>query len=306
MRGPRASLERFSPIGWSEVDRLLGESARTLGRKVPRRSGRTRPLDGFVFALTVPRWAAELAGARLSEATLRRLQLLQAHLLVFFLVYDPLLDGDARAEANPAEMLPLLLALDRGLAAFFSPEDPFWVAYRALVQEQLESARWEIASRGRPSPRFGPALLRSLGRKLSLLRWPAFAVAGLAGRPELAAPLDRAFDRFYRVLQLLDDVTDVERDRAKGQVNAVASAMAELPRRVPFELGSAVGTARVCAAARAELAKIRRELAVPEGRFARVCAYLDERCRSTQLQASVVASHLVTKDVCDRIVSGLS
>jgi hypothetical protein len=122
----------------------------------------------------------------------------------------------------------------------------------------------------------------------------------------MAKPLDRIFDRFYRVLQLCDDVTDVETDRAKGQINAVVAAMAELPRRVSPELGVAIGTARVSAAARAELKKIRRELRGPAGRFALACEYLDDRCRKTEEGAQVLAGHLVAKDVCDRVVSALA
>jgi hypothetical protein len=300
------SLRRFSPIGWGEVDRLLDESAKALGRKVPRLRGRARRLGGFILALTVPHWANELTGAKLSGKVLRELQLLQAHLLLFALVYDPILDGNARARTNPGEMIPLLLEVHCGLSAFFAVGDAFWPDYRSLTRQQLESSRWEIAGRCRPAPRFDRDLIGSLGLKASLLRWPAFAVARLAGRPEMAKSLDRIFDRFYRVLQLLDDLTDVETDRAKGQINAVLAAMGELPRSMSPELRAAIGTARVCAAARAELRKVKRELRGPAGRFALACEYLDDRCRESEQRASVLAGHLVAKDVCDRVVSALA
>ncbi|HXN56583.1 MAG TPA: hypothetical protein VN874_09960 [Myxococcales bacterium] len=256
--------------------------------------------------MTVPHWASELAGAKLSGKVLRELQLLQAHLLTFFLIYDPVLDGDARARTNPGEMLPLLLELHCGLSSFFDAGDAFWLDYRRLVRQQFESSRWEIAGRGRPAPRFDAALIRSLGLKLSLLRWPAYAVARIAGRPDMAALMDRIFDRFYRVLQLLDDVTDLETDRAKGQINAVVAAMAALPRRVSPDLAVAIGTARACAAARVELRKIRRELRGPAGRFALACEYLDDCCRKSEQKASVLAGHLVAKDVCDHAISALA
>jgi hypothetical protein len=300
------TLGRFSPLGWDEIDRLLDTSAKALNRKVPRLRGRARRLGGFTLALTVPHWANELTGAKLSGKVLRELQLLQARLLIFALVYDPILDGGARAGANPGEMIPLLLEVHCGLSAIFAAGDAFWPDYRRLTRQQLESSRWEMAGRCRPAPRFDTGLIRSLGLKASLLRWPAFAVARLAGRPEMARPLDRIFDRFYRVLQLLDDVTDLETDRAKGQINAVLAAMAALPRRVSPDLAVAIGTARVCAAARAELRKIRRELRGPAGRFALACEYLDDCCRKSEQKASVLAGHLVAKDVCDHALSALA
>jgi hypothetical protein len=298
-------LARFSPVGWNELDRLLVESARAVGRKARRLPGRVRTLGGFTLALTVPHWASELTGAKLSGKVLRELQLLQAHLLSFAVVYDKVLDGDARAQTNPGEMIPLLLELHCGLSKFFPAGDAFWLDYRRLVNEQLKSARWEIAGRGRPAPSFDADLVRWLGLKLALLRWPAFAIARLAGRPEMAKPLDRVFDRFYRVLQLCDDMTDVETDRAKGQINAVVAVMAELRRRASPEMAAAIATARVCAAARAELKKIRRELPGPAGRFGLACQFLDDRCRKTEEGASLLASHLVARDICDRVVSAL-
>jgi hypothetical protein len=137
----------------------------------------------------------------LSKQVVGDLQGIQERLLSFSEVYDPFLDRDVSRWTNPGELIALLTDVQLGLARYFEARHPFWRHYRALVDQQVESARWEMAGRGGSLPPFDVALVRALGRKLSLLRWPAWAVPWLAGKAAQAARLDRVFDRFFRVLQ---------------------------------------------------------------------------------------------------------
>ena len=105
-------------------------------------------------------------------------------------------------------------------------------------------------------------------------------------------------------MQLLDDITDIEKDRQSGQVNAVLCAAAAAPQDGRPQLAVAVGVAKVCAAARAELARIRQR--VPAGGFARVCADLDQSCSSAEEQAGKLAAYCVTASALDRVVAALA
>ena len=273
-------------------------------RPAGRHPALPRPLEGSAVALAVPRWANELGGGKLPGKTVRELEAVQRRLLQFFCVFDPLLDRDGSPAANPAEIIPLLGGFHLGLSSFFDAHHAFWRDHRKLVVQQIESAHWEIVCRTRAPPAFDESLVRALGRKLSLLRWPASAVAWLTGQPEAARSLDRIFDRLFRILQLLDDITDIEKDRQSGQVNAVLCAAAAAPQDGRPQLAVAVGVAKVCAAARAELARIRQR--VPAGGFARVCADLDQSCSSAEEQAGKLAAYCVTASALDRVVAALA
>ena len=149
------------------------------------------------------------------------MEVVQAHLLAWGVLRDGAIDGP-RGRAETPDLLPLLFEAHAKLSDIFQARDPFWNDYRRLVRQQAESDRWEIAASTRAG--FGPLLIRRLGRKAALGRWPAAAVARRLGCPRLAAPIDLAFEDLLAALQLVDDVTDAEEDAAAGQVNAVLVA----------------------------------------------------------------------------------
>ena len=169
---------------------LLGRiEGRVKSVPAPRRRA-PHPTEGSAFARAVPRWANDLTGGKLPDEVVSELERVQARLLSFSAVYDRFLDRDASRWTNPGELIALLTEVQIGLASFFDARHPFWRDYRALVRQQVESARWEITGRGHRPPRFDAALVRALGRKLSLLRWPASAVPRLAGKPAEIARLE--------------------------------------------------------------------------------------------------------------------
>ena len=271
----------------------------------PRRRA-PHPTEGSAFARAVPRWANDLTGGELSDEIVSELERVQAQLLSFSAVYDRFLDRDASRWTNPGELIALLTEVQIGLASFFDARHPFWRDYRALVRQQVESARWEITGRGHRPPRFDAALVRALGRKLSLLRWPASAVPRLAGQPAEIARLDRLFDRFFRVLQLLDDMTDIDRDRQDGQINAVLCAATPLPGQERPELSVALGIARVCQVARADLGLILRRARGRCEELANVCVELDGSCRRAEEHAGRLAAYCLTASALDRVVAALA
>lgn len=242
-------MPELFPLRWPRLRLTL--------REVHRRAGKAgapaKPFSGRALVLLFPDWAAEQAGARVP---LQELRAIQARVLAAVLVRDEWLDkgGDG------SRVAPLLTEAERRLARLFLEGHPFWRQWRRLLRAQAASARWERSARPR---RFDAGLVRALGGKAALLRWPAHAVAHLAGRPGQAGRLESMFSRFLGVLQLFDDLADVEEDERSGQINAAL---------VADRAGTPLAGLMVLAAAREELASLRREA---RGSFAAVCARLE-------------------------------
>ena len=231
---------------------------------------------GFGLTLSLVPWLDGLLGSPASAGELRELLAIQALAFAWLQNVDDVVDGQQQAGAVDAART-LALAEAR-LAALFPRRAPFWTAWRRLLATQRASWRWEAASRKRPRLRFDRALLRKLGDKAALLRWPAWALAELAGRPGRARPLDAASARVITAAILLDDLGDFEEDYDRRQVNAVLCAGRVSSRDdLLFFPAAARGAFGVCAAAIAELEPIRR--AFPGTRFANACGQLQERFR---------------------------
>lgn len=260
-------------------------------------------IDGRTLALNAPDFMNEICGRPLSRQTVRGLMIAQAQLLSFCDLHDALLDGER--EVSPTELIPPLRESLRQLCSFFPSRDPFWNDFGRLIHQQMESTRWELLGKGRIQQRYGPSLLRALGRKLSLWRWPAAAVARLASMGGKVAFLDDILERFYRALQLLDDVTDVETDRTSGQTNAVlaATAMASI-RRMARQVSTPAAMVVVLGAARAELFQILQH-APPGGRFARVCDLLAVGCAGALDAVQKLTALRFAEDLCGRTVAAL-
>lgn len=255
-------------------------------------------LSAAAAALRAPRWLAEVAGG-LPRPVLRKLENAQLLLLWSVLLHDALLDRPEQARFTAWDAAALQARAQQLLASLFAPADPFWRGFARLLREQAASARWEQRMRGKRPP-FDAQLLRSLGSKAGLLRWPAFAVSRLShGRGELgreralpggraAGPLDRLLQRLFIAHQLLDDLLDVDQDKASGQPNAVLAAQGTLEKD-PFERERQRAAARrlVCAAARGQLRAMARALPAGSGlarhcrRLLRSCDELDERTGQT-------------------------
>jgi hypothetical protein len=207
-------------------------------------------LAGMLFV----RWAEESCGGRLSRAERGKMESVQAHLLAWGVLRDRIADGDTGVRDHEADLLPLFSAVHERLARLFAPRSRFWTQYRRLVRQQAIADRWE---RTPPtSVRFGPELIRRLGRKTALGRWPAAAVAERLGRAEMARRIDRDLDEILAALQLFDDVADAEEDAKAGQINAVLSAAP--PEKSGLELHARIvrGIPPVCAAARTRLRRL--------------------------------------------------
>jgi len=297
------AARRLAVIAWAtQANGLLpirGAEVAALLRRVPfgaKLAGRDDLdcIDGFALTLSVPYWLNEALGGKVAAPLVTEIQLIEAHLLVYLQFLDDELDRQTQMGAGDSQA-PLDAARER-LLRLFERSDPFWATYAALADEQRASARWEIESRFAPSPPFDDELFRRLANKAALLRWPAAALARLAGRPEDASRLDDLFGRLLGVFLLLDDLEDFEEDAGRGQINAVLCA-GGVRSRDPLHFYASVlrGTAAVCAKGRRELAALRR--ACPQGSFQRTCEYLEQgfadrenavprRCRAR------IASHL--------------
>jgi len=264
------------PVGNAEAAALL--------RRVPfgealATEGATDDLNGYTLVLSLPRLLNELLGNVVAGSVIEELQLIEAHLLIHLQFLDDDLDGQSQmGPGDPA--VPLHAALQR-LANLFGPDDPFWKDYERLTEEQEWSARWERAGRGAPLPSFDDALFRALIAKAALLRWPASALARLAGRSDARCFLDDVSGRLIGVVLLFDDLADVEEDAQKGQVNSVLCAgRVAADDGVDFHLQALRGGGPVCAKAHAELARVKE--AVPNTALARLCDHLAERCTALE------------------------
>jgi len=217
-----------------------------------------------------PRWAEEMAGGRLSRAQRRTLLEAQAHLLAWIILRDGLADAEPDSLDDLPDLMPVLFEAQALLSRLFGPRDPFWRDYRRLVRQQVDADRWERSGNAAADP----ALVQRLGRKASLLRWPAWGVARLSGRHQEAPSIDRAFDRLLATLQLFDDVADALEDARTGQVNAVlaAESAAGHPGGVALHAAILRGTAPVYRMIRHRLRALRR---CPGGLGAYAAALLD-------------------------------
>jgi hypothetical protein len=205
--------------------------------------------------LLFPRWAEQWCESRLSRPERRELEAVQAHLLAWGVLRDRAIDG-AGAPAHSPDLLPLLFEAQARLGRLFGSRDLFWTDYRRLIRQQVESDTWE--SHVTIPVRFCPALVRRLGRKAALVRWPAAAVARRLGLPHLIKRIDRALDDLLAALQLIDDVADADEDAAAGQVNAVLVAGGASARMTGAALQARIlrGMPAVFAAARVRLRRL--------------------------------------------------
>jgi hypothetical protein len=238
-------------------------------------------------ALLVPRWLGELAGG-LPRPVLRELEAAQLLLLCGGLLHEALLDGPKQARFTAWDAATLHARAQERLASLFPPGDPFWRGFAKVLREQAASARWELRMRGR-RPRFGARLLRALGSKAALLRWPAFAVPRLCGG-RTADRCDRLLLRLFIAHQLLDDLLDVDQDAARGQPNAVLAALG-MPAADPLDRERQRARARrqVCAAARGQLRALVRALPAGCG-LSRHCGHLLRSCDELEEQAGEIAA----------------
>jgi len=264
------------PVGNAEAAALL--------RRVPfgealATEGATDDLNGYTLVLSLPRLLNELLGNVVAGSVIEELQLIEAHLLIHLQFLDDDLDGQSQmGPGDPA--VPLHAALQR-LANLFGPDDPFWKDYERLTEEQEWSARWERAGRGAPLPSFDDALFRALIAKAALLRWPASALARLAGRSDARCFLDDVSGRLIGVVLLFDESRGRRGRRAEGAGQQRTLRGPRCGRRWRgLPPPGTTGGGPVCAKAHAELARVKE--AVPNTALARLCDHLAERCTALE------------------------
>ena len=268
------------------------------------------PLDGILggkrrsaasAALLVPRWLVEL-GEGLPRPVVRKLEAAQLLLLCSGLLHEALLDEPKGARFTAWDAAPLFSRAQQELASLFPPDDLFWRGFSKLLREQAASARWELRMRGKRL-RFDARLLRALGSKAALLRWPAFAIPRLAGgRPALQ--LDGMLQRLFVAHQLLDDLLDVDQDATRGQPNAVLAAQGA-PAGDPFrrERQRARARRKVCAAARGQLRPLVRALPAGCG-LSRHCGHLLRWCGELEERAGEIAALGSAAHVLEALLEG--
>ncbi len=257
------------------------EKVRELVRRVPfgaslARADAPMEISGYAVMLSMPTWLNELLGNALTKRVVRELESIQAHVLIHLQLLDDVMDGQSQiGPGDPA--VPRGIAEQR-LTRLFNPGDPFWRDYQRLSNEQEAAARWEIAGRGAPLPRLDDALFDAIASKGALLRWPASAVARLAGRPRAVRLLDDVFARVLGVVLLFDDLSDFEEDAGRGQINAVLCA-GGISSRDPLHFYPNVlrGARAVCDKARVELAWLKK-VGPSGGGLAAMCDHWSARC----------------------------
>lgn len=213
------------------------------------------------------------------------LQLAQAYLLIYVVLRDANLDGEPRAAEEFPDLLPAQFEAQLRLSLLYGARHHFWTHYRRLVAQQVRADRWE-QSATRPV-RLDAGLVRRLGRKATLLCWPAAAVALRVGAPIAALRVERCFDELLEALQLLDDVADAEHDAAAGQVNAVLAAGGAPTRAsgIFLQIYIARGIPAVFSAIRARLGRLSR-LTGGIGKFSRELLHSCGRAERRALEAA--------------------
>ena len=256
---------------------------------------RPSPTSGFGLCLSLVPALDALLGSPTSRARLRELIDLQGAVFAWLQQIDDVIDGQSQTGSTPAGTLA---PIEARLARLLPHGTPFWKAWKSLVAEQEESWLWEERHRKQPLVPFNRALLRRLGSKAALLRWPAFALVQLACEPGRARSLDAVAARLLTAAILFDDLTDLEEDFERRQVNALLCAGHIRSNRDAYTFYPAVarGAHRVCRAGIAELEPLRR--AHPRTPLDAACATLqrhfEELARATLIrcQARTMASVL--------------
>jgi hypothetical protein len=258
------------------------------------------PPSASIAVLLFPRWAEEECGAVLPLRERRRLVGAQAHLLAAGLLRDRIADGENGAVDDLPDLLPLWLEAHSRLAGLFPQSDPFWVDFRRLVREQASADRWERTNN--QGERFERSLLRRLGQKTAVLRWPAAAVARRLRRPRIAQTIERFFDDLLTAFQILDDVVDAREDAATGQINAVLVAAAAAPgeKELPLDARILRAIPSACREARLRLARVSARPG-SLGRFAR--SLLDGFDDNVQKTIDAVRARAVC-DILEGITAG--
>jgi hypothetical protein len=257
-----------------------------------------RDHTGCGLMIAMVSWLGEILGLELTPPLQQALERAQSDLLLLMQREDDALDGQAQTEG--ARDIPLAAIRDR-LEEAFPAHSPFWTAFHALADEQRRSARWEIEHRGARGLPFDEDLFRALARKGALLRWPAWGVAQLAGRPGRAKAMDDLFERFLGVAILFDDLRDFEDDWDRGQVNAVLCAgRVESREPLHFYSHAALGAALVCRKAQGELLRIVAE--VPGTALSRFCESRARRCRTV----AAIATECCRIRSLDHVLRGIS
>jgi hypothetical protein len=256
-----------------------------------------------VAALRLPAWIDEITGpVPRGSSSLAVREAAQLRILCSVL----LADADEEA-GRPANIHATRLVADarRLLGQIFPSGVPFWAGFDRLARAQEESARWEQRERGK-AQRLDRALLRALGNKAAFLRWPAIAAAELSGRGKQAPRLERLLEKLFIAHQLLDDLLDVEQDKASGQPNAFWAALGARRKTDGSMTGEALWSAKaaatVSAATRNELRYVLQRVPARCG-LAAHCQTLLRWCDVLERRAADGARLRVLTGIFDRLVA---
>jgi len=285
----------------SALDDLPLDVRRSVIAKRLRRALEGSPsLTGATASLALPRWASDLVGG-IGDERCRELQAIQLLLLMGGLIQDSVADGASLGFLTAWDSIPLFEKARARLGRIFPADDPFWRGYTRVLGQQIASARWELRWRGRQPP-FDAALLRRLGRKAALMRWPAYAVASLKHKPALGPRLDRLFERLFSVLQVLDDFTDEQEDAEAGRINALVSATGKSSSQQPSGQAKRARAAKAAARlARKEVQMLAR-LVPPSSSLAACCKELQGWCDEMEKRVVEDARIRILDHVLNRLL----
>jgi hypothetical protein len=285
----------------STLDDLSLDLRRSVVAKRLRRALEGSPsLTGATASLALPRWASDLVGG-IGDERCRELQAIQLLLLMSGLIQDSVADGTSLGRLSGWDSIPLFEEARVRLGRIFPAGDPFWRGYTRVLRQQIASERWERRWRGRQPP-FDAGLVRRLGRKAALMRWPAYAVASLKHKPAVGPRLDRLFERLFSVLQVLDDFVDEREDAEAGRINALISATGKSSGQHPSGQAKRARAARVAARlARKEVEMLAR-LVPPSSALAACCKELRGWCNEMEKRVVKDARIRILDHVLNRLL----
>ena len=195
--------------------------------RVPRGTDRERFDRGFRadnLVLALPFLLSADVGLPCSGNAAREMAFANAAGAAHFLLQDDEIDGDARPSPERAALSDLCLMLFvRTYSALVEQNGLLWQHVDRYLGEYTASLRWERDVLRTPTGRAAvrasalPQTLRSLGRRLALLKTTCAASAVLSGTEGRLEHAEEAVDRFHAGYQLADDLDDLEQDLAAGR-----------------------------------------------------------------------------------------
>lgn len=208
------------PAGLAREARRYCAAHRGLSSTSTRRSARLDP-----YWLRLPAWllAAWRPRPRPAERSfLADVQWGQFALFLFVRIHDDLFDGQAESPPLVYVADQFLLESERTFARHLNGR--FWSVFRDCLSETLRGIADADALQRQRHPPPGE-LLQTYARVSSIFKVGAAAVCARCGRLRLFPRVSAFADELAIAGQILDDLSDVEEDLARGRRNVVAASL---------------------------------------------------------------------------------